>query len=174
MRLGVVCLAIGMMGGCGSKQGKVETEPETVEQVVEAKSEPVEPVKPPTEEEQAERARQQVLDFLDAVRSERYEEAYEASSFMLKNVYTFDQFLMIAGKLEMEEMPCIADEDVAAMEQTSGNVGIGPKDVDVEGFLIRYSCDGQDRILFIYLDWGGEWTSPGGVASIWWREAPPE
>ena len=174
----VACLTITMLClGCGPKQKPVETEPvkeEPATEEVEPEPEEEAPPKPKTEEEQAEIARGQVVTFLDSVRAEKYEQAYEDCSWVLKKVYTYDQFLMIAGKLEMEELPCITIKDIEAMEQTTGHVGIGPKDIEVAGFLIRYECGGEKRILFIYLDWGGQWDPPGGVASVWWRAAPPE
>lgn len=166
MRLLVLCLVL-LGQGCGAKQDRIEAAAEPQEAA------PEEETTPPTDEEQEARAMVQVEAFLDDVRDERYEQAYEASSFVLKEVYSFDQFLMLAGKLQMEEMPCITDGDIAAMERTTGNVGIGPKDVEVEGFLIRYGCtqegEKDSRVLFIYLDWSGGWSEPGGVASVWWK-----
>lgn len=123
----------------------------------------------PEEQNEAE-ARAIVKEFLGHVRQERYEEAYESASYIMKKSYTYDQFLMVAGKLEMEELDCITDEDIDAMEPTSGHVGLGPKDIVVEGFLVRYSCeDGPDRLLIIYLDWGRSIAPPGGVASMYWK-----
>jgi hypothetical protein len=174
MRMHVACLVLALLAqGCGPKQKPVETEPVQATPDGAAPAAQETPA-PPTEEDQEATARTQVADFLDAVRTEKYEQAYEEGSFLLRDVYSFDQFLMIAGKLQMEEMPCISEENVSAMERTTGHVGIGPKDVEVHGFLIRYACGDEARILFVLLDWGGEWTPPGGVASVWWKPAPQD
>jgi hypothetical protein len=170
MKMHVMLVALAILHqGCGPKQEPVEQA-----RVPETSPAPVEEPPPPAEPEPEEAARAQVVDFLDAVRAEKYEQAYETSSYVMKEVYTFDQFLMIAGKLEMEEMPCITDENVSAMERTTGHVGIGPKDIEVHGFLIRYACEDEARILFVLLDWGGQWLPPGGVASVWWKPAPQD
>jgi hypothetical protein len=110
-----------------------------------------------------------VTTFLSLVREESYQEAYDGSSYILREAYTYEQFLMVAGKLQMEEMPCFGDAEVQAMEPTSGHVGIGPKDISVKGFLVRYSCDDQDRVLIILLDWSGIVGQPSGVASLYWK-----
>jgi hypothetical protein len=49
-------------------------------------------------------------------------------------------------------------------------VGLGPKDITVDGFLVRYSCEqDDDRVLIIYLDWSRPISPPGGVASVYWK-----
>ena len=174
MKITLVVVSIWLLvPGCGSRQERIEAEPEAVKAApAEVDPAPAEQLTASKEEEHEASARAQVVDFLADVRDEKYEQAYEASSFVLKKVYSMDQFLMIAGKLQMEEMPCITDDDVAAMEPTSGHVGIGPKDISVDGFLIRYGCTPggeKDRFLIIYLDWNGSWTPPGGVASLYWK-----
>jgi len=129
------------------------------------------PGEPPGEQDHEQVARNQVTGFLSLVREERYLEAWKSVSWMMKESYDWEDFLAVAGKLQMEEMPCIDEEDVEAMEPTEGHVGIGPKDLEVSGFLVRYACeDGEERILILYLDWSrGGISPPGGVASFWWK-----
>ncbi len=114
-------------------------------------------------------ARGQVRAFLHNVRIEDYRKAYDGCSPILKDSYTYDQFLMVAGKLQMEELPCILEDDIDAMIPTKGPVGLGPEDVEVPGFRILYACegDGQDRALVVYLDWDLLHLEPSrGVASF--------
>lgn len=150
--------------GCGGK--RVEPVVDPGEKA--APPAPIQPTDEPADPEAA--ARQTVTAFLGLIRQERYEEAYESTSHIMKQSYDYDTFLKVAGKLEMEELPCITDRDIEEMEPTSGHVGLGPKDVVVEGFLIRYGCgEDRDRVLVVFLDWSRMMTPPGGVASMYWK-----
>lgn len=128
-------------------------------------------VEPPADplEQNVKLAREQVEIFIENVRIEEYQEAYDACSYILKQSYSYQQFLMAAGKLQMEELPCVTDEDVRDMEPVEGHVGLGPKDILVSGFLVTYRCPGdqQDRALTVYLDFPpNHIVAPLGVASF--------
>jgi hypothetical protein len=113
-----------------------------------------------------------VVRFLEDVRAERYEQAYATSSPILTGSYTYQQFLMTAGKLQMEELPCVDEEDIEAMELVEGHVGLGPKDVVVSGFRIFYTCEGDDepRTITVYLDMAPTHLAPpAGVASFFFQ-----
>ena len=94
--------------GCGGKRAEPVVEPG-------GQAAPPAPVEEPADP--GAEARRMVEEFLGLIRQEKYAEAYESTSHIMKQSYDYDTFLKVAGKFEMEELPCISDQDIEELSE---------------------------------------------------------